>query len=171
MRFKILLTFLVFVLSACAAGTTTPAGDDLVRVLPYYTVIEDWVKQNPCGSLRVRPPLFNVSGELRGSKPAGSWVSLYIAPNLTRDGARFAVERCASLGRVPVDNSGSFLFPSLPVGHYVALVLVFPRDESASLEIDGGFWLDHQVVEVDSFREGSGAFVVFAVRESGSRLH
>ena len=62
------------------------------------------------------------------------------------------------------------MFPSLPVGHFVAVVLVFPRDENASLEIDGGFWLDHQVVEVDSFWEGSGAFVVFAVRERGSYL-
>ncbi len=156
---------LVFLLSACATHTTLPGERDPVGPMPNYTSLNGWMERNPCGMLKVRSPLYNASGDFGSAKSVGGWVSLHIAPNLTRAAAQFAAESCAPLGRVSVAESGSFVFPSLPAGRYVAVALVFPRDENSSLAIQYESSPDFGVVEVDAFREGNWTFSLFSVRE------
>jgi len=162
MRLALLLTVLTFLLLACAPARLECTTWDELLTLPNFTASDKWVEQNPCGSLLVRPPLFNVSGQVHGSSDLlGDWVSLHIMPNLTRGAAGYVAGNCASLGRVPINKSGSFVFLSLPVGKYVAVVPSFVNDYSVEIEEHVGSGLE--VRQVDAFGDGNHTFSLFFV--------
>jgi hypothetical protein len=49
-------------------------------------------------------------------------IYLFVAPNTTIESALYVVENCAPIGSRPINASGHFAFPSLPVGRYVVAV-------------------------------------------------
>lgn len=162
MRGEFLFMVMAIFVTGCAPARLECTTWDELHTLPNYTAFDEWVEQNPCGSLRVRSPLFNVSGQVRGSSSLlGNWVYLHITPNLTRGAARFVVGNCASLARVPINESGSFVFLSLPAGKYVAVTYSFDNNSQMVLHEynRSGFVIRQD----DEFMEGNRLYSVFSV--------
>ena len=85
-------------------------------------VVAEWMEKNPCGILRIRQPLLNVTGRLTAPAKLNTFIRLYTAPNTTLDGALNVAGHCRPLMTQPIGPNGSFTLGNLPVGNYVVVV-------------------------------------------------
>lgn len=113
-----LVLLLLLFLTACqpvadSSQASTQSANDLW---------EKWKEQNPCGSLAIERPLYNVSGKMTVAVVHRSKASLHIARNLTLEGALYVAVNCAPIARVNIDQEGRFEFLNLPMGKYVVSI-------------------------------------------------
>lgn len=164
-RFITLVAIFATVLfSACA---TPPAKDtmpgDTSSVVTQYDRLMKWLESPPCGVVEVRDPLVNVSGTVTGTRKVGR-VWIYIAPNLTSEGARYATEHCGHLGSVGTNESGSFLLLNLPPGDYFA---VFgPPGEPATVRLVEKRGTEYAIASYWSGRVHNVSVTAFRIQES-----
>ncbi len=118
----IALTLILILTAGCCTQTTPypdPNWSGWESAQARYTAFQEWTRQNPCGSLSIRPPLFNVTGHLSGTDNYNRSLRLHIAPNTTADAALYVIDNCARLGYIDVQQNGMFTVGALPEGDYV----------------------------------------------------
>lgn len=118
------------VFGGCGIDREAPSASEPVTVPAHdYSAFEDWVRHNPCGSLTIKRPLFNVSGQVSSSTGRVSMVTLFIAPNISPGAAVYVIEHCPPLMRIPLTEPGEFTLSSLPEGDYLVAFLGDPTTE------------------------------------------
>jgi len=81
-----------------------------------------WIEANPCGVLRVRSPLFNVSGRFTGDVKPNTSIRLFVSRDVTFDSSLYVVEHCRPIGRMQLQDARRFRLGLLPQGNYVVMV-------------------------------------------------
>jgi hypothetical protein len=84
--------------------------------------LSEWIEANPCGVLRVRSPLFNVTGHFTTEVRPNTPLSLFVTPDTTFNAALYVVEHCRPIGRMQVQDPRRFRLGPLPQGNYVVMV-------------------------------------------------
>ena len=162
----IIVCCLLLALSSCKVENhvSTPAKWT-IPTMPDREAWEEWVRNNPCGSLTITRPPFNVTGHIPAGGPVGSSVFLFIAPNVSRGGAFFAVDNCAPLMAVPIREEGQFYLGPLPEGDYVVVAPKYTvRGEATPPVIEEYVLSDYAVTAAMDGRDEQHALTVFSVR-------
>lgn len=110
--------------------------DDLHGMLAEIrSASEEWRRSNPCGAVRIRRPLAEVSGRVgEGAAPSVS-VSLLAVRNVSFEASRYAAANCAVLAESVVGEDGGFRLGALPEGD---LLIVFSGDGGGSQSMPVG---------------------------------
>lgn len=80
--------------------------------------IDDWSEYNPCGVLRITKPVVNITGRIVVRQTLSPGVTLFIAPNMTEEGAGYVLNHCRFIMRQQLLWKGQFSLNELPVGQY-----------------------------------------------------
>ena len=81
-----------------------------------------WFETNPCGILRVRAPMFNVTGKLSVPVDLNTTIDIYMTHNTSFESALYAVTHCPPIAQADLIGNDRFLIRSLPTGKYVVHV-------------------------------------------------
>ena len=106
--------------------------------------LEQWelqVESNPCGWLRIRPPLVNVTGFLTESLYNDTDIFLFVTPNTSFNASMYVVEHCHPIQHNKILGNDRFHFGPLPSGNYVVMF------ERQSLDPVQGFPIIHETNE------------------------
>jgi hypothetical protein len=115
------LLFIVLLMTGCVPNETEfpyteiPHSNESVN-------LDNQIKFNQCGILRVQEPLFNVTGFLTTGVRPNSTIRLFIVPDTSLNSALYVVQHCWYLLEEPIHSEKYFRFDYLPVGNYVAMV-------------------------------------------------
>jgi len=132
------LLFIVFIevlrmVGGCSLEPSSPSlGSEAVPSRPNLSAYSDWLRNNPCGSITIKRPLFNVTGYFPEPIRSNATAYLFTAPNTSLNAALFVIDHCAPLMKVSVKSDGWFKLPSLPQGYYVVAAPrhLFPKDSA-----------------------------------------
>ena len=115
---------LVLALGACKNEKVAPASsiDYKTNISEMHDRMVRWMDNNPCGYLRVRHPVFNVTGRFTAPVPPNTTVYLLTVHNTSIEGALFAAHHCAPISRAELLDSKRFVVCSLPAGRYALMV-------------------------------------------------
>ncbi|MFC1734748.1 hypothetical protein ACFL1X_01430 [Candidatus Hydrogenedentota bacterium] len=123
----ILIGFFIVVVIAILGCRQTSLPDNIVS--PNIPSIDDihaetqqWMVTNPCGSLRVKRPLFNITGDLTAQVKPNSTIYFFIAPNTTLVAALRIVGDCSPIAAVQVSDVGRFRLFFLPASDYIGMI-------------------------------------------------
>ena len=123
-RFRMLAKIFVFFPVFCLLSGCVSSGPISKRSenSPLGTFNLSDLENNPCGTLHVRKPLFNVTGSLTADVRPNSSISLFVAPDTSLGSALYVVRNCAFILRKTIGPGKQFQFNYLPAADYVAMV-------------------------------------------------
>jgi hypothetical protein len=88
------------------------------RSSPAMQGIDDWIEYNPCGVLHFTERVVNITGRIVVRQTLSPGVTLFIAPNMTEEDARYVLNHCRFIMRQRLLWKGQFSLKELPVGQY-----------------------------------------------------
>ena len=119
--------FVIVLLTACGESQHE-IGDayyERVNSSENHDRMHLWFETNPCGILKVRAPMFNVTGKLSVPVDINTTIDIYMTHNTSFESSMYAVTHCMPVIKAELVGNDEFLIRSLPAGKYV--VRVDPR--------------------------------------------
>ena len=118
-------SIMLFAILVCLVGCSHPEpGFTFVQVVSNVSAANSLQPTitSPCGVLYLREPVVNLTGSFSAPVKKGSYVYLYIAPNVTVGTVLKVIQDCTPIKKEAVDKDGQFSLTYLPVGNYIALI-------------------------------------------------
>ena len=126
--------------------------------------LDQWINNNPCGALKMKYPVFNVSGFVTAEVKPGSYVYLHTAHNTTLEGAIYAANHCHAITRAAINKNKTFSINSLPAGTYVLSVPIDSFGSSQGFPLLAEFNRSGHSLEIAfqgrDYRHSLGAFTI-----------
>ena len=164
------MLFVLLALTVLLPGCMPKTGE-IVHANPSVSnVTEAADKQsdtNPCGTLRVQYPVFNVTGFLTARVKPNSSIYLFVSTDTSSNTAMYVVTHCPFLIEEPIYDQKRFKFYNLPPGDYVALVPSEAFYEAQGFPTTDGYDLPNSSVRLNICGgDVNHSFVSFSVLQT-----
>jgi hypothetical protein len=166
--------FVLLALTVLLSGCMRKTGEIVHTNASISNATEAADKQsdtNPCGTLRVQYPVFNVTGYLTARVKPNSSIYLFVSTDTSSDTAMYVIMHCPFLIEEPIYNQKYFKFYHLPPGDYVALV---PREafyETQGFPTTDGYDLPNSSIRLNICGgDVNHSFVSFSVLQEPTNL-